>query len=170
MQVSRNFERNRYSRFWVGREGDSDRVFAGYESSVGRWKQTNESGIIIEMSRRCLAMPITIATEELLKRRLKVALTDIAGLCEQFDIAELSVFGSVLRDDFRQDGKNPSDVDLLVVFKEGHRSSWKMWLELQSALRNLFQREVDIVHKRLLKNPYRRAEILKTTFVLYEQG
>lgn len=115
-------------------------------------------------------MQTALGTEEILEKRLSVALTDIAALCKRFEIVELGIFGSVLRSDFRQDGVNPSDVDLLIVFGDRHQSSWQKWIDLQSAFSALFQREVDIVCKHLLKNPYRRAEILKTTLVLYEQG
>ncbi|MEL6260868.1 MAG: nucleotidyltransferase domain-containing protein [Cyanobacteria bacterium J06631_9] len=115
-------------------------------------------------------MATAVAIEEVLTQRLKVTLADVATLCQQFDIVELCIFGSVLREDFRAHGENQSDVDVLVVFGEKHSSSWETWLDLQSALCNLFRRKVDVVHKRLLKNPYRRAEILNTMLVVYEQG
>jgi predicted nucleotidyltransferase len=39
----------------------------------------------------------------------------IAQFCEKWQIVELSLFGSILRDDFRPTGDNPSDVDFLYV-------------------------------------------------------
>lgn len=39
----------------------------------------------------------------------------IAAFCQRHSIRKLSLFGSVLRDDFRPD----SDVDVLVEFEEG---------------------------------------------------
>jgi hypothetical protein len=48
----------------------------------------------------------------------------IAQFCKKHHIRKLSLFGSVLRDDFGPD----SDVDVLVEFEEGHRcraeSAW----------------------------------------------
>lgn len=40
---------------------------------------------------------------------------DIADFCRRFGVSRLSVFGSILRDDFRPD----SDVDMLVEFLPG---------------------------------------------------
>ncbi len=106
---------------------------------------------------------------DILKNRLQVDYEKIVQFCEQFGIIRLGVFGSVLRDDFRAGGKNPSDVDLLIEFAPDQKVSWAMWLELQETSENLFQRKVDLVQKRLLANPYRRAEILKTNCTVYEQ-
>jgi uncharacterized protein with HEPN domain len=41
-----------------------------------------------------------------------------------------------------------------VVFEPGYRQSWDDYITLQDALRDLFQREVDVVLKKLLDNPY----------------
>jgi len=43
---------------------------------------------------------------------IKIPKEEIADFCRKWKIAELSLFGSVLRDDFRPD----SDIDLLVTF------------------------------------------------------
>ena len=105
----------------------------------------------------------------ILQNRLHVKPEQIAAVCEYFNIAELGLFGSVLRDDFRTGGDNPSDVDILIELEPGHQLSWQIWLDLKAALEELFKRDVDVVRKHLLKNPYRRAEILKTNCIIYEQ-
>lgn len=107
--------------------------------------------------------------DEILKGRLQVERSQISAVCKQFGIIELGVFGSVLRDDFRVGGADPSDVDLLIEFEATQRISWQRWMDLQAALEQVFNRKVDVVRKHLLKNPYRRAEILKTNCVVYEQ-
>lgn len=109
------------------------------------------------------------AVLEILKRRLQVDYDQIANFCEQFGIVELGVFGSVLRDDFRSAGENPSDVDLLIEFAPDLKLTWPMWLDLQETSEKLFKRKVDLVQKHLLENPYRRREILKTNRVVYER-
>jgi hypothetical protein len=43
----------------------------------------------------------------------------IAGFCRRHHIRELSLFGSVLRDDFRPE----SDVDVLVEFEPGAKTA-----------------------------------------------
>ena len=106
---------------------------------------------------------------DILKNRLQVDYEQIAEFCQRFGIAELGVFGSVLRDDFRSGGENPSDVDLLIEFAPDQKLTWPMWLDLQETSEKLFKRKVDLVQKHLLENPYRRAEILKTNCIVYER-
>jgi uncharacterized protein len=105
--------------------------------------------------------------DEILKERLGVDRADIVALCDRFRIVELGLFGSALRDDFRVDGDDPSDVDLLVVFEEGYRQPYEDYLDLVETVEALFRRKVDICQKKLLKNPYSRADILRTNQVIY---
>ncbi len=110
---------------------------------------------------------LEMTVEEILKLRLNVDPTDLSMICQQFQIVEMGLFGSALREDFREGGDNPSDVDLLVVFRPGYRLSWHDWVALESSLRSVFQREVDVVRKNLMDNPYRRAKILRSNRVIY---
>ena len=64
----------------------------------------------------------------------------LAGLCEKYGIAELSVFGSVARGDARPD----SDVDLLYVRVPGNDLGMS-YFALQEDLEKLFGRPVDLV-------------------------
>ncbi len=105
--------------------------------------------------------------EEILQARFGVDRAAIVALCQRFRIVELGVFGSAVRDDFRDGGDDPSDVDLLVVFEEGYSSSYQEYLDLREAAAGLFGRKVDICEKRLLENPYSRADILRTNRVIY---
>ncbi len=108
-----------------------------------------------------------IPVDEILCQRFGVDRAAVAAICERFRIVEMGLFGSALRDDFRSEGDDPSDVDLLVVFEAGYRRSWQEALALETALKELFQREVDVVLKKLLENPYRRAKILRTHQMIY---
>jgi uncharacterized protein len=47
-----------------------------------------------------------------MKTQIALPIDAIKALCQRWSITELSLFGSVLRDDFRPD----SDIDLLVTF------------------------------------------------------
>jgi len=87
----------------------------------------------------------------------------LAELCRKWKVTELSLFGSILRDDFAPD----SDVDVLVVFQPD--APWSLWdfLDMREELQNLFGRKVDLVEKEALRNPFRRYEILKNHKVLY---
>jgi len=87
----------------------------------------------------------------------------VAELCRRYGVAELALFGSVLRDDFRAD----SDVDVLVSFgPEAHPSLLEL-VELREDLKDLFGREVDLVERAGLRNPFRRRAILSTAEVVY---
>ncbi len=87
----------------------------------------------------------------------------IAEFCRRWKIAEFSLFGSVLRDDFRAD----SDVDVLVVFSPSARRNLDDFEEMEEELEALFGRRVDIVQKNLVRNPFRRYHILTNRQILY---
>lgn len=73
------------------------------------------------------------------------------------------MFGSVLRLDFRP----VSDIDVLIELEAGEQMTIERFLALKDELESLFGRSVDLVEKPLLRNPYRRGEILRTREVLY---
>lgn len=83
--------------------------------------------------------------------------------CERNKVVEMALFGSVLRDDFRSD----SDVDIVVTFsKEAHYSLFDLYY-LRKELEQILGREVDLVEKEGLVNPFRRREILSNMRVVY---
>lgn len=87
----------------------------------------------------------------------------IRAFCAKWRVRELSLFGSVLRDDFAPD----SDVDVLVSFEENSGISlWDM-VAMTEELEALFGRKVDLTTKEGLVNPYRRYSILTTRAVIY---
>jgi uncharacterized protein len=88
---------------------------------------------------------------------------EIADICRRWQIHELSLFGSVLRDDFHPE----SDVDVLVTFDRD--APWSLWdlIDLRKELSEIFGREVDLVEERSLVNPYRRRSILRDKRVIY---
>ena len=87
----------------------------------------------------------------------------IAAFCQKWKITELAVFGSVLRDDFRPE----SDVDVLVSFTDDAHWSLYDWVDMQEDLKGMFGRDVDLVEKKSLHNPFRRHAILTTKQVIY---
>ena len=95
---------------------------------------------------------------------IRVPKDAIEAFCKRWRIKELSLFGSVLRDDFRPD----SDIDVLVSLEPGQTMTLEGFLDMRDELSAMFGgREVDLVQKRLLKNPHRRYEILTTREVMY---
>lgn len=95
--------------------------------------------------------------------KIELSKENINTFCRKWKIAEFSLFGSVLRDDFRPD----SDVDVLVSFAEDADWSLYDWVDMIDELKIIFGREVDMVSKKGLRNPFRRYEILKTREIVY---
>ncbi|MEA2512553.1 MAG: uncharacterized protein QOJ59_2040 [Thermomicrobiales bacterium] len=87
----------------------------------------------------------------------------IADICRRYRVSELSIFGSVLRDDFRPD----SDVDLLVEFESDARIGFIELGRLEQELEDLLGRKIDLGTKRSLR-PELRDEILGSAPVLYD--
>lgn len=96
-------------------------------------------------------------------RRLNVTAEVLRDFARRQNLRELSIFGSVLRDDFRPD----SDVDVLIELEPGQVMTIERYLAMKDELESLFGHPVDLVEKPLLRNPYRRGEILRTREVLY---
>lgn len=95
--------------------------------------------------------------------QIEIPVQRIEGFCCRWRIAELSLFGSVLRDDFGPD----SDVDVLVAFAPDVHYSLFDIVQMRDELTDLLEREVDFVQEKGLKNPFRRREILRTREVIY---
>ena len=64
----------------------------------------------------------------------------IADFCKRHGIARLSLFGSILRDDFRPD----SDVDMLVEFLPGMTPTLFAIARMEDDLTQMLGREVDL--------------------------
>jgi predicted nucleotidyltransferase len=64
--------------------------------------------------------------------------------CRRWKIVELALFGSVLRKDFRPD----SDVDVLVTFAPTAHPTLLDLAHMQTELKTLFGREVDLLTRR----------------------
>ena len=99
----------------------------------------------------------------MLATKLNISTDRIASFCQRWQLDEFSLFGSILRDDFRPD----SDVDVLFQLLPGEKMTLEKFVEMRDELVVMFGREVDLVEKPLLRNPYRRDEILRTREVLY---
>ena len=87
----------------------------------------------------------------------------IEDFCKRWKIAEFSIFGSALREDFSP----KSDVDVLISFEPDIPWSLFDWVDMIEELRGIIGREVDLVEKSGLRNPFRRHEILRNRQVIY---
>ena len=97
------------------------------------------------------------------ERRAYVPRDVIAEFCRRHHIRKLSLYGSVLRDDFRPD----SDIDVLVDFEPGHTVGWDI-IDIEEELSGLLGgHKVDMVPEKYL-NRRLRPLVLPTAEVQYE--
>lgn len=95
-------------------------------------------------------------------KNLIIPKDQIADFCRRNHIRKLSLFGSVLREDFRPD----SDVDVLVVFEPGQVLGWDI-IDLEEELsRILGGRKIDLIKEKYL-NHLLRDRILSQAEVQY---
>jgi predicted nucleotidyltransferase len=90
----------------------------------------------------------------------------VADFCRRWQVTELCLFGSVLREDFRPD----SDIDVLVTFAPEAGHSVFDLSRMQKELTAVFGRKVDLVDRRVLEaspNYIRRRHILDSAEVVY---
>ena len=84
----------------------------------------------------------------------------IAEFCRLWQVSELSLFGSSLREDFRPD----SDIDLLYAFSPGVEWSLLDLVSMEEELAQIFGRKVDLVSRRAIERSHnwiRRKAILE---------
>jgi len=86
----------------------------------------------------------------------------MAELCRRYGIRRLSVFGSILRDDFSPH----SDIDILVEFAPGSRIGLRFFT-LERELSSLLGRKVDLNTPGFLSK-YFRDKILNEAVVQYD--
>ena len=87
----------------------------------------------------------------------------LTELCRKWKVTELSLFGSILREDFSPS----SDVDVLVNFDPA--APWSLWdlMDMKEQLEALFGHSIHMVEKEALRNPFRKRQILSTYEVVY---
>jgi predicted nucleotidyltransferase len=90
----------------------------------------------------------------------------IRSFCKKWKIKELSVFGSILRQDFRPD----SDIDFLVTF-DGN-AQWDLYdVELmRDELERTIGRSVDVISRSAIErsdNRFIKKEVLSTAETVY---
>lgn len=90
----------------------------------------------------------------------------LAAFCRRWKIAELALFGSVLRDDFGAD----SDVDVLVRFMSDAKHGLFGLVRMREELKDVLGREVDLVERSAIeksRNYIRRKAILSSAETIY---
>ncbi|NHE57804.1 nucleotidyltransferase domain-containing protein [Cyclobacterium sp. GBPx2] len=92
---------------------------------------------------------------------------ELKNICERLKIKRLYAFGSAVASDKL---RGNSDIDFLISFddKISPEEYSENYFQLQYALRNLFNREIDIITERSLSNPYFIESVNKNKVLIYE--
>ncbi len=93
---------------------------------------------------------------------IKIPSEEIESFCQHYQVRRMSLFGSIIRDDFREE----SDVDVLVQFYPDARVSFMTLSRMQRELTAIFQRPVDLVPQDGLKSVI-RSQVLSTAQEIY---
>ena len=97
----------------------------------------------------------------MMSARLEIPRESIADFCRRNHIRRLSLFGSVMRDDFRAE----SDVDVLVEFEPGHTPGLEFFT-MQRELSIILGRQPDLNTAGDL-SPYFREAVLNEAEPVY---
>jgi predicted nucleotidyltransferase len=91
---------------------------------------------------------------------------EIIQICQTLKVKRLYLFGSVMNENFRED----SDIDFLISFKDNLsiQEYTNNFFALHYKLRELLNRDIDIVTERTLSNPYFIASIDESKELIYE--
>ena len=101
------------------------------------------------------------------KTKVKINKKQLVSYCKQLGIKNLSLFGSVLRDDFRPE----SDIDILVEFEEGKTPGLIAFVQIQNELSKFFEgHPIDMVTVKALRGQNRKKEILDSAEVFYAKA
>ncbi len=101
-----------------------------------------------------------------MQRILENRIEDLKNICQSLKIERLYAFGSVVSDNFNKN----SDIDFLISFADTLtiEEYTNNYFILHYKLRELFQREIDIVTERTLSNPYFIESINESKELIYE--
>ena len=90
---------------------------------------------------------------------------DVAKLCRCFHVRRLEVFGSVTTETFKPDS---SDLDFLVEFEPMVPENYAdAYFGLLEGLAALFEKLIDLVSAKAIRNPYFAASVDATRQTIY---
>jgi predicted nucleotidyltransferase len=95
--------------------------------------------------------------------------SSLRDFCRRWQIRELAIFGSILRDDFRAD----SDVDFLFTLEDPSSLTFGTWAQMEQELASIVGRKVELVPRRSVEaseNLFRRNRVLSAVREVYAEG
>ena len=97
---------------------------------------------------------------------VEVPRNEVAAFCKRWRVAELALFGSVLRDDFAPE----SDIDVLVRLDPKAQRTLLDMVRMQDELSRILGHRVDLVERTAVeasRNYIRREAILRSAETVY---
>lgn len=97
---------------------------------------------------------------------IALPIEEIQAFCQKWHVAQLALFGSVLRGDFGPG----SDIDVLVRLTPGAEQTLHAYLAMRSELSAILGRDVDLVNSEALTESHnwlRRRRIMESARVVY---
>ena len=90
---------------------------------------------------------------------------NIKKICPNYKIKSLYTFGSVLTENFDQ----KSDIDFIVSFQNIPLLEYgDNYFEFCNNLKNILNKEVDVVVEKSIKNPFFKEEVNETKTLIYK--
>ena len=85
-------------------------------------------------------------------------------LCNKYKVAKLYVFGSVINSRFSKE----SDIDFLVTFDNVELQEYAdNYFDLKFSLEDLFNRDIDLLEEKAIKNPFLKKSIDNSKKLIY---
>lgn len=89
---------------------------------------------------------------------------ELKNLCKTNKVKSLFAFGSVTRGDFSEN----SDIDLVVDFEESDPFEYTdLYFNLKEKLEILFNRQIDLLEERAIRNRLFRQQLDRTKIKIY---
>lgn len=96
---------------------------------------------------------------------IKHKMEEVIALCDKHSVTSISLFGSAAGNSMKED----SDIDFLVEFSASIEvlDYADNYFSLLEGLEDIFDRKIDLVSVKSLKNPILKEEINRSKVVLY---
>jgi len=99
-------------------------------------------------------------------REIELHRAALIELCRRYRVRQLHLFGSAATSAFVP---ATSDLDFVADFDGTQAADYAdRYLDFAESLERLFNRPVDVITKRAIRNPYFRSEVERTAQVIYE--
>lgn len=94
---------------------------------------------------------------------LDIYRSEIIRICRKYNVKRLAIFGSAVSDDF----KDSSDIDFLLELDKA-KDGLKRYMNIKFELEDLFNRSVDIIMPKAIKNNRIKDYIFSNIKDVYE--